>query len=175
MDLKLQDLKQQASNEITAGCDRCDQSVISITEGVFRCFPGSESAVTYRALLHENCKISSIDRELQQAIERWISSERVIVVRSLVLKADSSCPVVVGDVNDPECINHDVRNNPNSGTITSNTVSIIVGGASGTFLGAVLLIGTISVIIVMIIALFKYKKTVATLMASEVRYKKIQY
>ena len=118
MGLKLQDIKQQASNEITAGCDRCDQSVISITEGVFRCFPGSESAVTYRALLRENCKISSIDHELRQAIERWLSSGRASVVQSLVLKADSSCPVIVGDVNDPECINHDVRNNPNSG-ITS--------------------------------------------------------
>jgi hypothetical protein len=101
MDLKLQDIKQQATTEIIAGCNGCDQSVISITEGVFRCFPGSESAVTYRALLHENCKISSL--ELEQAIERWISSGKAIVVRSLVLKVDSSCPVIVGDVNDPEC------------------------------------------------------------------------
>jgi hypothetical protein len=102
MDLKLQDIKWQATTEIIAGCNGCsDQSVMSITNGVFRCFPGSESAVTYRALLHENCKISSL--ELEQAIERWISSGKAIVVRSLVLKVDSSCPVIVGDVNDPEC------------------------------------------------------------------------
>ena len=169
MNLKLQDIKQQVSTEIIAGCNRCDQSVISITEGVFRCFPGSESAVTYRALLHENCKISSI--ELEQAIERWLSSRKAIVVQSLVLKADSSCPVIVGDVNDPECVNHDVRNNSNSG-ITPNTVSIIVGGASGTFLGTVLLVGTMTIIIVMIVAIFKYKQTMATLMGNEVRYKK---
>ena len=163
MGLKLQDIKQQASNEITAGCDRCDQSVISITEGVFRCFPGSESAVTYRALLHENCKISSI--ELQQAIERWLSSGRAIVVRSLVLKADSSCPVIVGHVNDPGCAAGD----PSSG-MTSNgiPVSIIVGGVSGALLGTVLLVGTI--ITVTIIATFKHRQTMAKLIGSEARY-----
>ena len=56
MDLKLQDIKQQAASQIVAGCNRCDQSVISITEAVFCCFPGSESAATYRALLHETAK-----------------------------------------------------------------------------------------------------------------------
>ena len=166
MDLKLQDLKQQASNEISAGCDRCDESVISITEGVFRCFPGSESAVTYRALLHENCKISSI--ELQKPIERWLSSGRAIVVRSLVLKADSSCPVIVRHVNDPECAAGD----PNSG-MTSNGISdsIIVGGVSGALLGIVLLVGTM--ITVTIIATFKHRQTMAKLMGSEARYKKL--
>ena len=184
MDLKLQDIKQQATSETIAGCNRCDQSVISITEGVFRCFPGSESAVTYRALLHENCKISSL--ELEQAIERWISSGKAIVVRSLVLRADPSCPVVVGDVNDPECVSHDATD-PHSGTdaidshsstdvsdshssTTSNTISIIVGGASGALLGTVLLVGTITVVIVMIVTIFKHRQTMATLMGNEIRY-----
>lgn len=163
MALKLQDLKQQASTEIIAGCNRCDQSVISITEGVFRCFPGSESAVTYRALLHENCKISSI--ELEQAIERWLSSGKAIVVRSLVLKADSSCPVIVGHVNDPECV---IRSrDPHSG-MTSNGISIIVGGVSGALLGTVLLVGTM--IIVTIVATFKHRQTMAKLIGSEARY-----
>lgn len=167
MDLKLQDIKQQAAAEIIASCSRCDQSAISITEEVFRCFPGSESAVTYRALLHENCRIPSL--ELEGAIERWLSSGMAIVVRSLVLKADSSCPVVVTDVNNPECVSRDVRFNsdPRSGT-SPNTIAVIVGGSSGAMLGAVLLIGV--VIIVVTIAITKHRQVMARLMIKETRY-----
>ena len=164
MDLKLQEIKQQAATEIIAGCSRCDQSVISITAGVFRCFPGSESAVTYRALLHESCQISSL--ELRQIIERWISSQKAIVVRSLVLKADPSCPVVVEDVNDPECVIQDASD-PHSST-SSNTVAIIVGGASGAMLGAILLIGV--VVIVMTVAIIKHRQTMAKLVRNETKY-----
>ena len=165
MDLKLQEIKQQAVSEIIAGCDRCDQSVISITAEVFRCFPGSESAVTYRALLHESCQISSL--ELRQIIERWISSQKAIVVQSLVLKADPSCPVVVEDVNDPECVIQQDASDSHSSTI-SNTVVIIVGGASGATLGAILLIGV--VVIVMTIAIIKHRQTMAKLARNETRY-----
>jgi hypothetical protein len=47
-------------------------------------------------------------------------------------------------------------------------ISIIVGGASGAFLGTVLLVGTM--IIVTIFAIPKHRQTMAKLMDSEVRY-----
>ena len=103
-----------------------------------------------------------------------------------MLNADPSCPVVVGDVNDPECVSHDASDphsstgasdphsgtdasNPHSGT-TSNTISIIVGGASGALLGTVLLVGTVTVIIVMIVTIFKHRQTMAKLVGNEIRY-----
>ena len=162
---KLQDIMQQTLTEITAGCNECDSSLISITMGVFRCFPGSESAVTYRALLHETYQISSL--ELQQIIARWISSGRAIVVQSLVLRAEQSCPVVVSNVNDVECM---IGSPPSDSESTSNTVAVVVGGVSGATLGVVVLIGLI--IIIIIITIVKHKQTMVKL-KYETRYANI--
>ena len=162
MNLKLQDTMQQISIEIIAHCNGCDQSLLAITMGAFRCFPGSESAVTYRALLSETYEISSL--ELQQIIERWISSGRAIVVLSLVLRADPLCPVVVTDVNDAECM---VTSPPGTGEPDSNAIAVIVGGASGAALGMVLIIGL--VIVVIVVTIVKHKQTMIKL-KFETRY-----
>ena len=154
MDIKLQDIKQQTLSEITSGCNGCDPSLLSITEGVFRCFTGSESAVTYRALLHETYQISS--SELEETIARWISSGRAIVVLSLVLQAQQSCPIVVSNANDPECrINSPPRES------ASDSVAVIVGGTSGALLGIVLLVGL--TIIVVVVTIVKHKQAMIRL------------
>ena len=170
MDLKLQDIKEQLSEEIISRCSGCDRSLLAITMGVFRCFPGSESAVTYRALLHETHQISAL--ELQHILEEWISSGRAIAVQSLVLQVDPSCPVLVTQVNDAECL---MINTPplittksatGSNTVVesdsnSNPIAVIVGGASGATLGVVLLVGV--VVIVVIVTIVKHKQAMANL------------
>lgn len=160
MDLKLQDVKQQTLTEITSSCNRCDPSLLSITGGVFRCFPGSESAVTYRALLHETYQISSV--ELEEIIARWISSGKAIVVQSLVLQAQQSCPIVVANANDAECR---ISSPPRESA--SNSVAVIVGGTSGAMLGAVLLVGLM--IIVVVVTIVKHKQAMVRL-KYETRY-----
>lgn len=167
MDLKLEDIKQQSLTEIKFVCSQCDPSSLSITEGVFRCFPGSESAVTYRALLHETYQISSL--ELEVIIARWVSSGRAIVVQSLVLQAQQSCPIVVADANDAECrISSPTSRETEETGSASNSVAVIIGGTSGAVLGVLVLIVGL-MIIVLVVTIAKHKQTMVRL-KYETRY-----
>ena len=165
-DLKLEDIKQQTLTEIKFVCSQCDPSSLSITEGVFRCFPGSESAVTYRALLHETYQISSL--ELEVILARWVSSGRAIVVQSLVLQAQQSCPIVVADANDAECrISSPTSRETEETGSASNSVAVIIGGTSGAVLGVVLIVGLM--IIVLVVTIVKQKQSMVRL-KYETRY-----
>ncbi len=161
MSLKLEDIRQQTLTEITSVCSGCDPSLLSITEAVFRCFSGSESAVTYRALLHATYQISSL--ELEVIIARWVSSGRAIVVQSLVLQAQQSCPIVVASVNDPECRISSPAGDSGGAESASNSVAVIVGGTIGAVLGVVLLVGLMIVVIVVTVVIVNHKQAMARL------------
>ena len=159
-DVKLRDIRQQVLTEIAARCNGCDPSALSITKEVFRCFSGSESAVTYRALMHETYQVLSL--ELTNIIERWISSGTAIVVQSLVLEVEQSCPVAVLNANVVECTRSVTSDSPlPTSESDSNTVAVIVGGASAALLGAVLLVGLI--VIITVITIVKHKQAMAKL------------
>ena len=128
---------------------------------MFRCFPGSESAVTYRALLHETYQISSL--ELEEIIARWVSSGRAIVVQSLVLQTQQSCPIIVANVNDAECRISSPPRDSGGAQSTSNSVAVIVGGTLGAVLGIVLLVGLMIVVIAVTIVIANHKQAMARL------------
>ena len=161
MALKLEDIRQQTLTEITSICSGCDPSLLSITERIFRCFPGSESAVIYRAVLHETYQISSPG--LEKIIARWVSSGRAIVVQSLVLQAQQSCPIVVANVNDAECRISSPPGDSGGAQSASNSVAVIVGGTIGAMLGIVLLVGLMIVTIVITIVIVNHEQAMARL------------
>ena len=116
-------------------CCQCGLSRENITNGVFRCFPASPQAVTFRALLHGGPKVSS--SELALCIEKWISNDVTIPVKSVLTNIDSSCTVVISSFDDRECQDSskqvEVANDGNLPAIIGGTVSclllfLILGG-----------------------------------------------
>ena len=54
-----------------------------ITDEVFRCFPDSPHAVTYRALLHGTTSANS--SELISHIEQWMTEGAIIMVQRVLM------------------------------------------------------------------------------------------
>lgn len=169
--MKLEDIRQQVISELVTHCDGCAESSIAITMGVFRCFTGSESAATYRALFHETHQVSLQD--FQQIIREWIGDGKIIAVESLILQIDPMCSVFVTQVNDLECL--PVSNAPSTGTSShepdttavtqvdpgsdSSTLTVTAGVASATAIGVVLLL--VLMVTVVSITIVKHKQNMA--------------
>ena len=154
-DARLQEITQQVSLYIESRCDGC-RPVISMQ--AFRCFPESLSAVTYRAQLHE-----IPETDLRLIIEDLVKDGRPVVVQSLVLQINSSCPVFVSGVNDDEC-HLPVVGSPSP---EPSSIAVIVGGAVGGTIGVILVIGVVIIVITKVIA--RHRQAMAK-MQNEGRY-----
>ena len=130
----------------------------NITNSVFRCFPSSPQAVTFRALLHGGAKVSS--SELALHIKQWIIHDVTIPVQNVLINIDSSCQVVISSFDDRECRADSIQ------SINSNKTPAVVGGIVSCLLLFLVLAGF------MIIALlwFGHRRQVSL---KSSRYKKI--
>ena len=125
----------------------CGLSRENVTNGVFRCFPASPQAVTFRAVLHGGTKASS--SKLSSFIEQWIRNDVTIPIQSVLINVDSSCMVAISSFDDGECqIDSEKHTNTSSSAVIGGTVAGLL----------LLLILSSAVIIALLIMLWWRKK-----------------
>ena len=100
------------------------------------------------------------ETDLRLIIEDFVKDGNTVVVQSLVLQINSSCPVFVSGVNDDECHLDSTSSEPSS-------VAVIVGGAFGGTIGVVLVIGVVIIVTTKVIA--RHRQAMAK-MQNEARY-----
>ena len=134
----MEDISVAIISNINQRC-QCGLSRENITNGVFRCFPASPQAVTFRAILHRGAKASS--SELASYIEHWIGSDVSIPVKSVLTNIDSSCMVIISSFDDRECkVTSEPPTNDNN-----NMSAAIIGGTVSCLLLFVILAGVMVV------------------------------
>ena len=105
--------------------ERCQCGFVRdrVTDEVFRCFPASPQAVTYRAVLHGIASATS--SELISHIELWTAEGAVIRIQQVLLEVDGSCDVAISSLKDEECLSPFNSVNPfNSAAIIGGTVAM---------------------------------------------------
>ena len=81
----------------------CNFSRHFIHKGGFKCFPGSENHVIFRAILRETDQKHLHHHELIVYLERVVDSSQYWLLQGQYLKINNSCSLIIGDIHDPEC------------------------------------------------------------------------
>ena len=143
---KVNDISTAIISNINQHCP-CGLYLENVTNGVFRCFPASPQAVTFRAVLHHGgTKASS--SELSSYIEQWIRNDVTIPIQSVLINIDSSCMVAISSFDDGEC-------QVNSKQPTNNNSSAVIGGAVA---GLLLLLVLSSAVIIALLIMLRWRK-----------------
>ncbi len=126
--------------EVESHCG-CGFSSMVMTAPLFRCFPGSDRAVTFQATL--------TDSRLLTPIQDWIQTNGFIPIQNILIEVDKSCPVEISSLADTECTNQPTA-------AGSSDIAAVVGRVAGGAVGLVLLVGV--VVIVIAVLLFKGRR-----------------
>ena len=106
-------------------CPGCELEHTNITDGEFQCFPGSPNQVTFRAKVHDRAQATA--REVITHIEQWITSSESDVVTLPVHHArpniNSTCVVLLGSLDDPECPGYLIPPSQLTTSITSDLMT----------------------------------------------------
>ena len=124
--------------EVESYCG-CGFSSMVMTAPLFRCFPGSDRAVTFRATL--------TDSRLLTPIQDWIQTNGFIPIHNVLIEVDKSCLVQIASLADTECTNQPTA-------AGSSDIAAVVGGVVGVVI--VVVVGV--VIIVIAVLLFKSRR-----------------
>ena len=111
----------------------------------------SPQHVTYRAVLRETSQISAV--QLVSYIEQWTVDSQRFVVQGVSLGINTTCPLVIADVNGPECPRAiDVRSTspPYIDPLPSDIGSIIGGVVAGVFV-LVVIVAAVIVIVLLVV------------------------
>ena len=168
--LKTDDITAGLSTAINNLCN-CDFDVTFITNTFLKCFnEDSPQHVTYRAVLAETDLTTAV--ELVSYIQQWFTVTRTLVVRSVQLGINTTCPVVILKSDSPECpqaIDNQVIS-PTTPPLVGSTATTgdiednrsnsgddvsAVGGA----IAGVLFVLLIAAAIVILVFVVKYRKT----------------
>ena len=136
----------------------CGFSTEYVSDTFLKCSDdGLPNHVIYRAVIAETDLATAV--ELVSYIEQWDANTQSLVVQSVQLGIDTTCPVVVADLLDsPECPEVTSAPTPSPDGSNSGVNGFIVGGAiAGVFF--VLLIAAAVVIVVLLVSVMKHKKT----------------
>ncbi len=126
--------------EVESHCG-CGFSSMVITAPLFRCFPGSSTAVTFRATL--------TDSRLLTPIQDWIQTNGFIPIQNVLIEVDKSCQVEIASLADTECSNQPTA-------AGSSDIAAVVGGVVGGVL--IIVVGVTIVVIVIAILVFKSRR-----------------
>ena len=104
----------------------------------FRCSSSQHNQVVFRSKLHgtEDTNAST----LMTYIRQWTSSDTSITVLNLILDIDSTCPVRISSLSDPECEFMEMRSFPTEAVVAGVVVSVVILITSVTFVVALILI-----------------------------------
>ena len=130
----------------------CGFSTAFVSNTFLKCSDdGSPNHVTYRAVLAETDLTTAV--ELVSYIEQWDANTHSLVIQSVQLGINTTCPVIIADLLDsPEC--PEVTSAPTDGGVN---VFIVVGAVVGVLF--VLLIAAVVVILVLLVSVRKQRKT----------------
>ena len=105
--------------------------------------------MTYRAVLAETDLTTAV--ELVSYIEQWDANTHSLVIQSVQLGINTTCPVVIADLlNSPEC--PEVTSAPTDGEVTG----FIVGGA---IVGVLFVLLIAAVVAIVLVSVRKQRKT----------------
>ena len=160
--LKTNDITTGLSNGINNLCS-CGFNVSFITNAFLRCFnEDSPQHVTYRAILSETDLITTV--ELVSYIKQWATATQSLVVQSVQLGINSTCPVVITDFNSWECpqaienrVIHPTTSPSASSSSGDNVSDSAVGGAIGGVLFVLLIAAAVVVVLVVVLKCRKTK------------------
>ena len=93
-------IKDAVAEAVRERCG-CDFPTADIVDGVFSC-SSVTTEVTYRATIRGNIE-TNFAGILRSQIRQWALSSPVIKFEKLLLWVDSTCPVVIQSLADPEC------------------------------------------------------------------------
>ena len=129
---------------------QCGFTQDQITSSVFRCFPDSPQAVTYRAVLHGTANASS--SIIISHMGQWISEGVAISVQNVLIDVDTNCVLEILSNLDSECTVSDEV------TMVAKESSNIVSGIIGGVVTIVFIIIALMAIVGVIALLLKWRK-----------------
>ncbi len=156
-DMKTDDITNRLTQGIKSQC-ACRFNSSFILNSFMVCFDASPSHVTYRAVLTGSESVSTI--QLARLMEQWIENDPIVVVQRAGLSVTNSCPVVIANLNSPECP-EDITNQTQMATPTSSiatttpTESVVanVGAVAGGVVAGVLAIAVLVLIVIVLVML----------------------
>ncbi len=120
----------------------CGFSSMVITSPVFRCFPESSVAVTFRATL--------TDSRLLTPIQDWIQTNGFITIQSVLNEVDKTCQVQISSLADTECNNVPVND--------ESSVAVIGGVVGGVVIVLIIAVTIAVILIVIAVLVFKSRR-----------------
>ena len=147
------DKTSDITNQLSVGVERlcgCGFNSTLLSDQFIRCFDNSPQRVTYRAVLTGTPTLSTV--ELASLVNQWIRDSGRIVVQSVRFTLSNDCPLVIADVEGPECPG-DLINRTAGETSIGNTVNIgaVVGGVVGGVLALVITVVFAAAVVVLVI------------------------
>ncbi len=178
-DMKTDDITNSLTQGIKSQC-ACGFNSSLILNSFMVCFDASPSHVTYRAVLTGSESVSTI--QLARLMEQWVENDPIVVQRAgLSVTNTYSCPVVIANLNSPECP-EDITNRTQMATPTSSiatptssiattspteSVVVNVGAVAGGVVAGVLAIAVLVLIILLVLVMLRQRRSGSKDMSDE--------
>ena len=146
------------------GLCACGFSPSLLTDEFINCFDGSSSHVTYRAVLTGTESVSTI--QLARLMEQWVENDPIVVVQSAGLSVTNSCPIVIANLNSPECP-EDITNRTTATTSPTESVVVNVSAVAGWVVAGVLAIAVLVLIILLVLVMLRQRRSGSKDMSEE--------
>ena len=145
--LKTDDITAGLAQGVKSLCG-CGFTTTFISNPFLQCFDDSPQHVTYRAVLWETNTTTTV--QLVSYIKQWTESTQSLVVQSVRLSINPTCPTVIVDFNSPECPQAiDVRST--SPPPTNPLPGDIIGGVvAGVFVIVIIVAAVIAIILLVV-------------------------
>ena len=172
-DMKTDDITNSLTQGIESQC-ACGFNSSLILNSFMVCFDDSPSHVTYRAVLTGTESVSTI--QLARLMEQWVENDPIVVVQRAGLSVTNSCPIVIANLNNPECP-EDITNRTQVATPTSSiaitsespteSVVVNVGAVAGGVVAGVLAIAVLVLIILLVLVMLRQRRSGSKDMSDE--------
>ncbi len=161
-DRKIDDITNSLTQGIESQC-ACGFNSSLISNPFIVCFDGSPSHVTYRAALTGTESVSTI--QLARLMEQWVENDPIVVVQSAGLSVTNSCPIVIANLNSPECP-EDITNRTTATTSPTESVVVNIGTVACGVVAGVLAIAVL-VLIVIVLVMWRQRRSGSKNMSDE--------
>ncbi len=150
-DMKTDDITNRLTQGIETQC-ACGFNSSLILDPFIVCFDGSPRHVTYRAVLTGLESVSTI--QLARLMEQWVENDPIVVVQRAGLGVTNSCPIVIANLNSPECP-EDITNRTTSTSSPTESAGVVVnvGAVAGGVVAGVLAIAVLVLIVIVLVML----------------------
>ena len=162
-DMKTDDITNSLTQGIESQC-ACGFNSSLILNPFIVCFDDSPSHVTYRAVLTGSESVSTI--QLARLMEQWVENDPIVVVQSAGLSVTNSCPIVIANLNSPECP-EDITNRTTATTSPTESVVVNVGAVAGGVVAGVLAIAVLVLIVIVVLLLLRLRRSGSKDMSDE--------